>query len=234
METNEELIKYAMMNTHVLRAPSQKIATFGITNIKYYIITEPIINEILKENNEDWIIREGKVIAEKPQIITPFYLNNLFHGFEHGEEYTEFLRQRNSDTSPGLLYKYRNDFKSMTVVSETIELILERLEKEIDESSDNLTTIIKGFNACWDVSLMKFIFELTTSSLINNITDLNRRGLLNVDNAGIPRDARMKIENLFKAVKEGKAEPGVLKKELDCWGVFDEYERRFLDLFVKK
>jgi len=233
MENNEELIKYAIMNTHILRAPKQKIATFGVTNIKYYIITEPIINEVLKEKDGDLIIREGKVIAERPQIITPFYLNNLFQGFDHGEEYTEFLRQRNSDTSPGLLYRYKNDFKSMTVVSETIELILERLEKEIDESSDNLTTIIKGFNACWDISLMKFIFELTTSSLINNITDLNRRGLLNVD-GGIPRDGRIKIENLFKAVKEGRADPRELKKELDCWGVFDEYEKRFLDLFVRK
>jgi len=230
---NEELIKYAMLNTQVLRFPQQKLATFGITNINYYIITDPIINELVPSDTGDLIVREGKVIAEKPQIITSCYLKNLFPGFEHGEEYSQYVRENTDMNDPGLLYRYRNEFKKMEVVSSTLESVLERLEKTLDEKGDNLSTIIKGVNRCWDISLMKFIFELTTSSLINNIKDLNRRGLLTIDKGGLPGEARVKIENLFRDVKNGKADPSVLKKELDCWGVFREYENRFLDLFVK-
>ena len=230
----DEFINYAMANTEVLRFPKQKLATFGITKITYYIITEPIINELLENNEEDLVVREGKVIAERPQIITPYYLKNLFSGFEHGEEYAQYIRENRGSSDPGLLYKYRNEFDKMEVVSGTLEEVAERLEKRLDGKNDNLSTIIRGVNKYWDICLMKFIFELTTSSLVNNVLDLNRRGLLNVDGQGLPRDARIKIENLFRDVKSGKTDPGVLKKELDCWGVFREYENRFLDLFINK
>ncbi|MEQ8170936.1 MAG: hypothetical protein ABRQ38_18750 [Candidatus Eremiobacterota bacterium] len=229
---NNDDIKYAITHSCVLRQPQQKIATFGVTNIKYFIITDPIINNLIETQQNDLILREGQVIAERPQIITPYYLNSLFQGFDHGDEYTEFVRENYSENNPGLLYKYKNEFKNMSVVSGPLDLLVERLEQEIEKEGDNLSTIIKGVNTYWDISLMKFIFELTTSSLANNILDLNRRGLLNIDNSGVPGDAKVKIENLFREVKAGRVDPKVLKKELDLWGVFKEYENRFLDLFT--
>ena len=228
-----EHITEALQRTEVLRFPKQKLATFGITNIRYYIITEPLINELIDNRENDLVIREGKVVAEKPQIITPYYLNNMFSGFEHGQEYTEYVREQYNN-NPGLLYKYKNDFKKMEIISEKLEVVVENLQVSLDNSGDPLTTIIKGVNRYWDISLMKFIFDLTTSSLVNNIADLNSRGLLTVDSTGLPRDARVKIENLFDDVKKGRTDPSVLKKELDCWGVFKEYENRFLDLFSKR
>jgi hypothetical protein len=231
---NNEDIEYAITNSSVLRKPKQKIATFGVTNIKYFIITDPIINNLIESKEEDLVLREGKVIAERPQIITPNYLKSLFHGFDHGEEYTEFVRENYSLNNPGLLYKYKNEFQNMSVVSGPLAILVERLENEIDKIEDSLTTIIKGVNAYWDISLMKFIFDLTTSSLADNIMDLSRRGLLTIDNTGLPKDAKVKIENLFREVKAGRADAKLLKKELDLWGVFKEYENRFLDLFTKR
>ena len=76
--------------------------------------------------------------------------------------------------------------------------------------------------------------ELTESSLKDNLADLGRRGLLGMDQAGIPKDARYRIESLFQEVARGELDPSELKSELDRRGLFPEYEDRFLDLFRKR
>lgn len=50
----------------------------------------------------------------------------------------------------------------------------------------------------------------------------------------LPESARKKIEDLFKLAAEDLSKAAELKKELDTWSVFKEYEDRFLDLFRKK
>jgi uncharacterized protein len=50
----------------------------------------------------------------------------------------------------------------------------------------------------------------------------------------LPESARKKIEELFKLAAENPARAGDLKKELDAWSVFKDYEDRFLDLFRKR
>jgi len=50
----------------------------------------------------------------------------------------------------------------------------------------------------------------------------------------IPVDVRERIENMFEIASHDISRAGELKKELDRWGVFSEYEDRFLDLFGKK
>ncbi len=50
----------------------------------------------------------------------------------------------------------------------------------------------------------------------------------------LPESARKKIEELFKLAAEDLTKAVELKKELDAWSVFKEYEDRFLDLFHKK
>ena len=50
----------------------------------------------------------------------------------------------------------------------------------------------------------------------------------------IPPEARNKIEQLFQLAEGDISKAGELKKELDRWGIFQEYEDRFLDLFGRK
>ena len=49
---------------------------------------------------------------------------------------------------------------------------------------------------------------------------------------GIPRDAVQKIDKLFsEAERDGSTD--MLKLELDRWGVFEQYQDRFLNLFKR-
>jgi proteasome assembly chaperone (PAC2) family protein len=49
----------------------------------------------------------------------------------------------------------------------------------------------------------------------------------------IPAGVRRRIEQLFERVKNDRSKASALKAELDAWGLFEEYEDRFLDLFIE-
>ena len=49
----------------------------------------------------------------------------------------------------------------------------------------------------------------------------------------LPQSARIKIEKLFSEAKQNIVKATELKKELDAWNIYKEYEDRFLDLFKK-
>ena len=232
--SDEERIMHALKNTEILRPPTQTLATFGITNMYYYIVTEPSYTELTGEQNEpETVVREGRVMAERPQIVTPYYLLNLFEGFDHGLQYARYMVQKYGLNQPGLMYHYKNEPREMNIVSGPMEAVVVKLNEEVDKKRDPLAVIIKGIDEMWDISLMKFIHDITDSSLRSNVAELGARRLLDVDRGGIPRDARYKIEGLFQQVQKGDRDPGELKIELDRWGLFEEYEDRFLQLFKR-
>ena len=111
--------------------------------------------------------------------------------------------------------------------------MVDKLNAEIDKQGNPLTSIIKGEDELWDVSLMRFIYEMTRSSLKDNLLQLGSRGLLDIDARGVPVEAKVRIDELFRKVSRGEGEPRELKAELDRWNLFDEYEDRFLALFKK-
>ena len=142
------------------------------------------------------------------------------------------LNAYGADT-PGLFYAYRNEPKDLTIVSNDLPAVVDKLNAEIDKRGDPLASIIKGEDQLWDVSLLKFIYEVTRSSLRNNLMQMGSRGLLDVDSGGVPVDARVRIEELFSKVLRDEAEPQELRDELARWGLFEEYQDRFLALFRK-
>jgi hypothetical protein len=229
---SDERIRNAVTNTQIVRAPKQNLATFGITNVYYYLVAEAAYNEIMKSS--ETVIREGRVIAERPKIVTPSYLSRVQGFSSEAKKYFEMLMTESDPNSPGLIYAYRNEPKELNIVSDNPAAVIEKLNMEIDQKGDPLTSIIKGEDTLWDVSILKFIYEITRRSVGENVRQLNQQGLLNVDASGLPSDARIRIEALFKLVEKGEMEPSDLKTELDRWNVFDEYQDRFFSIFKRK
>jgi len=233
MGIDDDRIEYAVRNTEILRPPKQSLATFGTTNVYYYLVTEPAYSEITKNVNET-VVREGRVIAERPRIVTPYYLSHL-EGFSlEARRYLDVLIKTYGPDAPGLFYTYRNEPKQLNIVSNHWQSVVEKLNAEIDKRGDPLTSIIKGEDELWDVSLLKFIYELARSSLPHNLSQMGARGLLNIDAKGVPVDARLRIEELFRKTIRGEYAPQELKQELDRWNLFAEYEDRFFAIFKKR
>jgi len=215
--------------TIVVRPPRQALATFGVTRVTYYLVTAPVLAEDEASSSEA-VIRQGVVTANRPQIVTPGYLLNLFDGFSHGEDFARYLAETQGANSPGLLYSYQNELQDTEVVSDSPDTVVGRLVEQVNREARDHAAVIRGVDHYWDISLGKFIFDLTVSSLGQTIGDLGRRGLLGSDN-GVPRAARARIDEMFAAVAAGQLEPVELKRELDRWGIFSEYEDRFLGMF---
>ncbi len=234
MVHNERDWQRAIEQTWIVRHPRQHLATFGVTNISYFVVTEPVYQDP-DSSKQEGVVRTGRVIAERPAIITPTYALNL-EGFS--PEAYQYLREvaiKYGPHSPGVLYRYRNLAEKMDIVSGYAGEIAHRISDDLDRRQENTAVVIVGVDDLWDVSLMKFIYEFTSTSAIANVREFQARGLLDPqpESGGLPRAAIQQIERLFWEAEHG-ADPEKLKQELDRWGVFEFYQDRFLNLFRRR
>lgn len=234
MENSEQRIFDAVRNTKIVRSPKQTLATFGTTTIRYYLVTEPLFTEINPVKGQDEaVIREGTVTAERPQVVTPYYLSQLEGFGDHAARYLEQLLNQFGPDTPGLLYAYRNQDMQTSIVSGSATEVATRIQQRLDREDRHLEAVIRGVDELWDVSLMKFIYDLTNASVQSNVTELRTRGLLEM-REGVPQQARRRIEWMLEAARRGDADPSTVKHELDRWNLFNEYQDRFLSLFRRK
>ena len=219
-----------LMNTVVVRMPTQKLASFGTTVITYNMVTRPLYQALDPDKRTDeTVLRRGTVKAECPQIVTAQFLSRTV-GF--GAEAQEFMRElirRGQADDAGILYTYSNEPLRMDIISSRPEEVAERISRRIDNESLPLEAVILGVDELWDVSLMKFIFDLTNSSGPKNAADFMRSGRMKIDN-GVPMDARLRIEESLRQVQRGNLDPAVLHKELEAWQLFDEYQDQFFSV----
>jgi hypothetical protein len=233
MDNESERIEHAVRHTEVVRHPRQNLATFGITNIYYYILSEPSYSEIAEASNET-VIREGRVIAERPKLVTPYYLTHL-EGFSYdARQYFEKLMMMHGPNAPGLYYTYKNEPKGLNIISDNMPAVIGRMNDDLDKKHDPLTAIIKGQDDMWDVSLLKFIYEITSRSVAGNVAQMGAAGMLGMSPNGLPVGARQAIEEMFAQAYRGEIKAHDLERELNRWGAFEEYQDRFFALVKGK
>ena len=234
MDKNEWRLVHAVRNTQVVHQPKQTLATFGTTSIRYYLVTEPLFTEVNPAKGpSEAVVREGTVTAKRPQVVTPFYLSRMEGFEENAGRYLEQMARDFGPDSPGLLYAYQNQDMQTSIVSGAADEVAERLHQRLDREDRRLEAVIRGVDDLWDVSLMKFIYDLTNASIRSNVSDLQSRGLLEM-RGGVPQEARRRIEWLFDAARRGHADPAEVKQELDRWDLFEEYQDQFLGLFRRR
>ena len=234
MMNDWERIWRASVHTQVIRPPQQLLATFGQTNIHYYLLTEPAYKEIDESGLPETVLREGRVIAERPKLVTPLYMKKLEGFGDDARRYFDMMMQQHGPNAPGLLYTYKNEPKDTSILSGNLPSVAQRINSDITERGETGATIIRGLDEMWDVSLFKFIYELTERSIGQNVSELNQHGLMRIDERGLPAEARMRIEQLFWEVGIGECDPAQLKTELDRWELFDEYQDRFFEVVRRR
>ena len=235
MSNEDERIIAALEQSRVVRSPKQQLATFGVTNLRYFMVTEPVYQELTGGEAES-VLREGMLISRQPEVVTPTYLMNV-HGFgDEARRMFQMLASQFGGSSPGLMYSYRNESEKMDILSGDPDGVAERVKDDLDRKSENLAVVLRGPDELWDVALLKFIFEYTAASVSANVGELEERGMLRPDPfSGLPGAAVQSIETMFRRLESRQGgDPKELKEELDRWGVFDRYEDRFLGLFRRR
>ncbi len=216
--------------TRVVRPPRQALETFGVTNVRYHLVTEPVYRDLDPAPDHETVVRYGMVRAERPQVVTPHFLLQADSFSDGARQFLEELSKIQGPDSPGVLYSYKNEPGGMDIVSGKLMDVANRIARELDENNRALEAVIVGVDELWDVSLMKFIYELTHSSARTNVSQLRSAGMLEMDQ-GIPNDARRRIERMIEAAGQGRLDPAQVMNEMKRWDLVDEYEDRFFGLF---
>ena len=171
----EDDFQYAIENTQVILAPDQKIATFGTTSFRFYLISE------LMDRANEVRVRDGKIHADRPQILTPEHFSHLLlDGFgDKAQRYVDQLRERFHNMA---VLRYGFQFRKTDVREEMfrdpIESVIERTKSHVQHRDDSLSAVIQGVDDAWEVCLLKFTIDMIERSSGGNLGDFRKRGLI--------------------------------------------------------
>lgn len=218
---------YAVNNTEIVLMPSSTLETFGTTILNYHLVSE------LMDCANQIRIREGRMQAHRPQIITPeAYAETLLEGFgQEASRYVEWLKEHEKDIRCVLQYGYRLRQESFSehVVTDNIKAVTDQVKERVAASRDPFSAVVVGVDEPWDVCLIKLFHAVVIRSAAANIMDLEkRRAFENI--GGVPRWLRSEIDEAFLAASRDPSLTSALAAKLKKYGLFDEYQDRFFAL----
>lgn len=217
---------YAVNNTEILLMPARRLETFGATILNYHMLSE------LMDTVNQVRIREGRIQAFRPQIITPSHFSNLLlDGFgKPAEEYASWLQEHAQDLRI-LQYGFtiKKEEINEHIVSNNIKTVAEEVQKTVKAKDDAFSAVVVGVDNPWEVCLLKLMVDVIRNSAPGNVRDLQRSHMLDVDK-GVPRAIRIEIEEGFSAAAKNPSLVKSLGKKLQRYGLFEEYEDRFFAL----
>ena len=217
---------FAVNNTEIVVPPKRHIETFGNTIINYHMVSE-LMDSVGKVR-----VREGRMQALRPQIITPSsYSTMMLEGFgEQAQQYLEWLKEH-EDTVRILRYGYtlKQEAFSEQVLTDTAEAVLERVKSEQAAKKDPFAAVIKGVDDPWDVCLVRLFWTVIQNSAQANIRELHERRMFDLQD-GLPAGVRDEIEKGFLAAARDASLIKPLGKMLQEKGLFEHYQDRFFNL----
>ena len=217
---------YAVNNTEVVRMPSRHLETFGTTVLNYHLVSE------LMDSVDQVRVREGRMLANQPKIITPeAYSQTLLEGFsDEAAKYVDWLQEHEKDIRI-LQYGYRLKQESFSehVVTANVQTVVEQIKTHVEQRKDPLAAVVIGVDNPWDVCLIKLFWEIIQSSARTNIRELAGRKMFDND-GGVPRGVRQEIESTFLAASRDPQLINGLGNKLQAYGLFEEYQDRFFSL----
>ncbi len=172
---SEDSFHFAIENTQVILAPQQRIATFGSTSFHFHLVTE------MMDRVDEVCVRQGRLHAERPQIITPGHLAHLsLENFgEKARDFADWLEEH-SERFAFLKYGFqiRKTDVVEKIVASPLEKVLDRVRREVRDEDEPMTAIIQGVDEGWEVCLLKFTVDLIHQSAGGNMGDFRKRGLI--------------------------------------------------------
>ena len=165
---------YAAKSARFVLEPSHRLETFGNTLVNYHLVSE------LEDRPGKIRVREGRLEAHQPLVITPHFQEVQFEGFgDEAREYFEFLKA-NEEHLRILRYGYhlKSDNFSEQIVTDRLAAVVERVKKSVMDSNDQFAAVIQCVDEPWDVALVELWLREIKRSAKGNIDELQAKGKL--------------------------------------------------------
>lgn len=220
MESDREFdFWYAMHNTRVVLMPRGRLETFGVTLVRYHLLTEPMdaVGQVR--------VREGRIQSFRPQILTPASLSDspLESGFASGqaEAFVRWLRDHDQDIA---ILKYgfriRQETVNETILHDALPNVLDRVKADVESRNDPYSALLVGVDEPWEVCLLVLLFGMTRHSAPSNARELRAD----------PDGSLHEIEAAFRLAARDRSNLGALADLLKRRGRFAQFEDRFYAL----
>ena len=222
---DKELFYLNVMNrTKILRPPRHTLATFGSTTLSYVLISE------IPGTENQCRLREGRVTAQRPRIITPDLWRKRFEGFgEETELYKGLMDQTFGEAFRGLEYTFKNDLDRASVETASLKEMTNRTLDAMNRENTPRTALLQGPDPAWGSSVMKFIVDMSLRSFPVNLRELEEHDGFDPQKR-LQAQARRRIERLFQEAAAHPAAIRALGETLKEAGLFADYEDRFFSL----
>lgn len=222
---NQKQMQKLFQKIRVVRPPKHRLATFGTSHIQYNLITDvPGLPDRSR-------LRTGRVTAEKPSIITPQHLKELFQGFSsEASAYSDSLIKHYGEALRGLEYQFRNEPISSRIELSPPDQILKNMIQEHDRGDYFHQVLIQGTDQLWELSIMKFIVEETMASFATNLQELNERGFFEEGDDRLNKTRHREIRHLILQAQTNRSLVPVLGMKLKEYGLFEQYQDAFFKL----
>ncbi|MCC7300103.1 MAG: hypothetical protein IT583_03380 [Verrucomicrobia bacterium] len=209
---------YAVNNTEVISVPERHLETFGTTLVNYHLVTE-LMDSVGKVR-----VREGKLKACRPEIITPQSIEEMMlEGFgSDARNYADWLHKHAQDMQI-LKYGFKVEKQEVNdyILTDSLSTVLDRVKDEVSGRKDPMGAVLVGVDRPWEVCLLKLMVELVQNSVAGNIQDIRQ----------LQRDRKtqlhQQIEKAFLDASRDASRVPELADLLRRNGLFERFEDRF-------
>lgn len=176
---SQDDIHYALETTRVLHEPDRRIDTFGETRFEFQLISE------LMDRAGEIRIRTGEIEAMRPRILRPSaYQEVQLEGFDDTARarFDQMVARMKAEGKDLAFLQYGFQFKRGQVheeiIHDTLDAVRERVLEDVRRTGNPARAIIEGVDDAWEISVLKFSFEMILRSHEINAFDFKRRGLI--------------------------------------------------------
>lgn len=220
-----ELIRKFLQQIQLVRQPKKLLSTFGATRIQYNLVSK------VEDLEDKTRLRRGWVVSERPKILTPDALRDRFEGFgEDAKEFSDWINSQYRDLLRALEYRFRNEGLSTQVLSQEPLATAARIREDMDSRDVAQGAVIVCPDAAWSLALMRFTLEEAARSFPTNVRDLDVHGMFE-PGSNEDRRRRTEVEGLFERARSDADARSLLGSKLREYGLFEEYEDRYLALY---
>jgi hypothetical protein len=156
----------------IARAMKHTLFTFGESVLPYYLVCP------MSPTGSPVAVTQGEVRIARPMLITPDNARPEFRNFfenDDEEEVVSFLLARTARFSP---LKFDNKSGAKRVVSETVEGMVAKLNRQLDDEEEDGMAILTAPARLGKVAVLRYATEQVLRSAPENVQELRERGFL--------------------------------------------------------
>lgn len=162
----------AWQAVEIARPAQQGLFTFDVSDLPYILVCGA------RKPGAMVSVTKGEVRVSRPLIITPENMAPEFQDFFEEREELDVVQFLLARTAAFSNLKIRNTAGEKTFVSDSVEEVVEKLNKQLDDQEEDRVAILTAPAKLGGVALLKYTTDRVLSSAPDNVQELRERGFL--------------------------------------------------------